>query len=190
MPMNLLNATENFSLCMHRLSSLACLSSRSRRDLSLTLNRFIGTELHGEESSVAFSRSIGVELDFWRAAARTCENLKYKYSFVQHKITVYGHKQASKQASRHTHVFCNAVTLVWGSLRLATITTVLLLFAQAMSVRLHIDLTLMCEWNHCCTPTFYSQPESVHNTFTRLRWTQHLVQLEMEWNLHVPTLNL
>ena len=158
------------------------------RSVSRTQYRFIGTELHGEESSVTFIRSIGVELDFWRAAARTCANLKYTYSFVQFKFTVYGHKQASKQASRHTHVFCNAVTLVY-SLRLATITTVLLLFAQAMSVRLHIDLTLMCEWNHCCTPTLYSQPESVHDMFTRLRWSQHLVQLEMEWNLHVPTLN-
>ena len=42
--------------------------------------------------------------------------------------------QASKQANIHTHV-CNAVTLVWGSLRLAPITycgcnTVLLYMLQ------------------------------------------------------------
>jgi len=30
-------------------------------------------------------------------------------------------KQASKQASKHTHAECNEITLVWGSLRLAPI---------------------------------------------------------------------
>ena len=37
------------------------------------------------------------------------------------QFTVYGRKQASKQASIHTHVR-NAVPLVWGSLRLTPIT--------------------------------------------------------------------
>ena len=47
-----------------RCYSLAvALSSHSTRNLSLALSRFIGTELHGEESSVAFSRSISVKLD-------------------------------------------------------------------------------------------------------------------------------
>ena len=42
------------------------------------------------------------------------------HPFVQFKFSVYGHKQTSKQADIHTHVR-NAVTLVWGSLRLAPI---------------------------------------------------------------------
>ena len=36
-------------------------SSCPRRNLSLALSKFIGVELHGEESSVAFSRSMGME---------------------------------------------------------------------------------------------------------------------------------
>ena len=42
-----------------------------------------------------------------------CEIFKHAHL----KFTVYDHKQASKQTSIHTHV-CNAVTLMWGSLRL------------------------------------------------------------------------
>ena len=87
--MDLLNATKDYSLCTHRLSSLACLTSVfsdrlrscsspwhrrcspaypfllsrvSRRNLSLALSRFIGIELHGEKFSVAFHRFIGMEL--------------------------------------------------------------------------------------------------------------------------------
>ena len=33
--------------------------------------------------------------------------------------------QASKQANKHTHAVCNEVTLVWGSLRLTSITTII-----------------------------------------------------------------
>ena len=44
--------------------------------------------------------------------------LKFKCAHL--KFTVYGHKQASKLASIYTHV-CNAVTLLWGSLRLTPI---------------------------------------------------------------------
>ena len=40
------------------------------------------------------------------------------YPFVQFKFSVYGRKQTYI----HTHASCNAVTLVWGSLRLAPIT--------------------------------------------------------------------
>ena len=47
------------------LQSSSTLSSRSRHNLSLALSRFIGIELHSEESSVAFSRSIGMELHRW-----------------------------------------------------------------------------------------------------------------------------
>ena len=43
--------------------SLQASQSHSRRNLSLTLSRFTGVVLHGEESSAAFSRSICVELD-------------------------------------------------------------------------------------------------------------------------------
>ena len=78
--------------------------------------RFIGVELHGEESSVAFSRSIGVEFSegstfqlalsiFW---ASTCANLKYTciplYSFVQFKFPVYGHTQTYKHTYIHTRL--------------------------------------------------------------------------------------
>ena len=45
--------------------------------------------------------------------------LKFKRAHL--KFTVYGRKEASKQANIHTHVR-NAVPLVWGSLRLAPIT--------------------------------------------------------------------
>ena len=45
-----------------------------------------------------------------------CEIFKHAHL----KFTVYGRKQASKQTSKHTHVR-NAVTLMWGSLRLAPI---------------------------------------------------------------------
>ena len=43
-----------------------------------------------------------------------CEIFKHAHL----KFTVYGRKQASKQASIHTHMR-NAVTLMWGSLMLA-----------------------------------------------------------------------
>jgi len=36
----------------------------------------------------------------------------------------------------------------------------------------------------------YPQPEGMHDMFTRLRWTQHLVQLEMEWNLPTQKLQI
>ena len=45
-----------------------------------------------------------------------------KFNHAHLKSTVYGRKQASKQANIHTHVR-NAVPLVWGSLRLAPIKT-------------------------------------------------------------------
>ena len=48
-----------------------------------------------------------------------CANLKYTYSFVQFKFTVYGHKKANI----HTHVSCNAVPLVSGLLRLTPTST-------------------------------------------------------------------
>ena len=66
-------------------------------------------------SSVAFSRPIGVKLDrdplcqlSWESFSM-CANLKCTYRFV-----MYGHTQTD----RHTHGSCNAVLLVWGSLRL------------------------------------------------------------------------
>ena len=51
----------------------------------------------------------------------TCANLKCtlpSFLFVQLKFSVYGHTQTD----RHTHASCNAVTLVWGLLRLFPIT--------------------------------------------------------------------
>ena len=52
---------------------------------------------------------------------RTCANLKCMCTFVSvrsNKIfSIYGHTQTD----RHTHASRNAVTLVWGSLRLAPI---------------------------------------------------------------------
>ena len=46
---------------------------------------------------------------------------------------------ASKQASIHTHV-CNAVTLVWGSLKLAPIGIVELLHATGVCLFVYISL--------------------------------------------------
>jgi len=40
----------------------------------------------------------------------------------KHAFKIYGiWPQARKQASKHTHTSANAITLVWGSLRLAPI---------------------------------------------------------------------
>ena len=91
------------------LSLAPVLQSCFRRNLSLALSRFIGVELHGEESSVAVHRTEHFS---------TCANLKVRvpsFPFVQFKFSVYGHTQRDKR----THASCNAVTLVWGSLRLA-----------------------------------------------------------------------
>ena len=53
-------------------------------------------------SAVVFSRSIGVEFVHWTwICFSTCANLNIR-SFT-FKFLVYGHKQTSKQASRHTH---------------------------------------------------------------------------------------
>ena len=40
--------------------------------ICLTLSRFIGVELHGEESSVTFSRSIGIEFESEGSIESTC----------------------------------------------------------------------------------------------------------------------
>ena len=92
-PMDLLNATVDFSLCMRHLLSLACLSSvcstpsllfslaptlqsSSSSFLSFQMqsisHRFICVELHGEEYSVTFSKSIGMELDSEGFIVLTC----------------------------------------------------------------------------------------------------------------------
>ena len=88
-----------------------------------------------------FSTSTGVELDSegsivstctetWILTSfSTCANLKctctFVYPFVQFKVLAYGHTYVSKQTDRHTHASCNAVPLVWGSLRFApTILTI------------------------------------------------------------------
>ena len=96
--------------------------SRSRHNLSLTFSRFIGVELHSEESSVAFSWSIGVELDSegfimstFHWTLKICI-LKSSYPFVEFKFTVYGLTYILDM-----YTCCNAVTLVWGSLRLIPI---------------------------------------------------------------------
>ena len=51
----------SWSLWRQCYSLAVALSSRSRHNLSLALSRFISVELHGEESSAVFSRSIGFE---------------------------------------------------------------------------------------------------------------------------------
>ena len=115
------------------LFSLApALQSRSRRNLSLALSRFIGVDLHGEESSVAIHRT---------ERFSTCANLKCtlpSFLFVQLKFLVYGHTHTD----RHTHTSCNAVTLVWGSLRLTPINIVSSkqfgIFAYIIVSHLHI----------------------------------------------------
>ena len=66
-------------------------------------------------SAVVFSRSIGVE--FVTEHFSTCANFKFFASVRSIKFLIYGHKQASKQTYIHTHMSCNAITLVWGSLR-------------------------------------------------------------------------
>ena len=52
-------------------------------------------------------------------STHTCANLKCMYPFVQFKFSVYGHTQT------HTHASCNAVPLVWHSLRFASMTVYL-----------------------------------------------------------------
>ena len=138
------------TLCTRRLSSLACLtlvcsdrlrscspwrrycslavllSSRSRHNLSLTLSRFMGVELHSEEFSVAFSRSMGVELDSKGSIVSLNMNFvkfeMYVYLSVSFcSIYIFGiWPHIFKQTYIHT-ASCNAVLLVWGSLRLAPI---------------------------------------------------------------------
>ena len=128
--MDPLNTTDS-SPCTCHLSSLACLTLvhsdrlpscslwRLHRsltpdgNLSLALSRLIGIELHGEE----FSSVMILRRDPSHRTFRTCANLKCTctlplFPFVQFK---YGHTQTD----RHTHMSCNAVTLVWGSLSLA-----------------------------------------------------------------------
>ena len=69
-------------------------------------------------SAVVFSRSIGVEFVHWTwICFSTCANLNIR-SFNLNFRYMATSKQASKQTYTHT---CNAVTLVWGSLRLAPI---------------------------------------------------------------------
>ena len=104
-------------LCTHThcLSRLACLAAGCST---------FGVELHGEDSSVAFSRSISVELvDGFHCVLTctelksfsTCANLKSMCTFISIRlikifgIWPYGPKQVTNQ---HTHVSCNAVTLV------------------------------------------------------------------------------
>ena len=72
--------------------------------------------LHGTPSSIFVRGPIFVILKFKRAHL---------------KFSVYGRKQTDRQTDRHTYIhthMCNAVTLVWGSLRLAPITTLRFLF--------------------------------------------------------------
>ena len=129
-PMDPLNVTDS-SHCTRCLSGLACLtsvhsdclpscslwhqccslavalSSCSRRNFSLAFSRFIGIQLHGEESSITFSKSC-VQIRNVRVPS---------FPFVQ----LNGHTYANRQIDRHTHASCNAVPLVWGSLRLTPI---------------------------------------------------------------------
>ena len=130
------DATEDSALCTRCLSRLACLtlvcsdrlrscspwrrycslavllSSRSRHNLSLALSRFIGVELHSEESSVEFSRFMGVELDSEGSIVSTCTEHEFCqiwnvmgtfwYPFVYFKFSVYGHTYVSRHT--YTHV--------------------------------------------------------------------------------------
>ena len=79
--------------------------------------------------TVAFSRSIIVELDSeWSITSTFTQNVRALahvqiwnvrapwYPFIQFKFLVYG---LTYRTYIHVHAICNAVTLVWGSLRLA-----------------------------------------------------------------------
>ena len=75
-------------------------------------------------SAVVFSRSIGMEFVHWTwICLSTCANLNIRSFNLNYRYMATS-KQANKQADIHTHVskssqHRNAVTLVWGSLRLA-----------------------------------------------------------------------
>ena len=75
-----------------------------------------------------------------------CEIFKHAHL----KFTVYGRKQASKQASIHTHVH-NAVTLMWGSLMLAPIKAKLLADGDLEIIKVHLLYTLRGAYVDCST---------------------------------------
>ena len=101
-------------------SSALALQSRSRRNLSLALSRFIGVELHSEESSVMIHRT--------ESFKHVCKFEMYTCipSFRSFSLKFW-YIATRKQTDRHTHASYNAVTLVWGSLRLTPIKALALL---------------------------------------------------------------
>ena len=100
------------SVCSDRLPSCSLKCSLAVA-FPLTLNTIClshSVGLHGEETSVAFSRSIGVNFEaLIRAQIWNVCICSFNFKFSVYGLTAY------------THVSCNAVPLVWGTLRLAPI---------------------------------------------------------------------
>ena len=70
-----------------------------------------------------------------------------KYLNAHLKFTVYGHKQASKHIRTLTH-FRNAVPPVWGSLRLAPISTSVNLIKVSSHTKMHACIYLYALLTH------------------------------------------
>ena len=96
----------------------------SRHNLSLALSKFIGIELHGEESSVAFSRFISVELDSEASIMSTRTEYEFwgALACVQIWNALYPIFGIWPHISKQTYTpSCNAVPLAWGLIRLVPI---------------------------------------------------------------------
>ena len=129
--MDPLNATDS-SPCMCCLSlSLACLTSVHsdhlpscflwRRHCSLAsdaicLLRSVDSSALSYTVKSLPSQSIGIAQNSFS----TCTILKSVTFVSVHSIKIFSiWPHANRQTDRHTHMSCNAVMLVWGSLRLA-----------------------------------------------------------------------
>ena len=145
--------------------------SRSRCDLFLSLSRFIGTEFHGEESSVAFSRS---SVSSQIARGTLCQLALSKELQHMRKFEIYVrihsfnlnllYMATCKQADVHTHRSCNAVPLVWGSLRLTPNKSIIVVYLECIT---EFD-TLQCLKMHEYLMGLWSayEPHPKHNVST------------------------
>ena len=95
--------------CSTALCSCSHTHRLSKSNPSLTLSRFIGVDLPGEESSIAFSRSISVELDTscqlavnMKSCGHMCKFEMYMYLVFRSFnliFSIYGHMQT------HIHTY-------------------------------------------------------------------------------------
>ena len=152
-----------------RLSSLACLISvRSDRLLSCSL---FALALQSRSRCICLSHSVdssalnytvrnlpSYSVDPSHRTLSTCATLKCTFPFVQSKFSVYGLTYADRHT--YTRVLRNAVTLVWGSLRLAPI-----IFFPGLPLFLHI---LACKLSHFGMR--WSQPIIQNTPFNLLVW--------------------